>query len=98
MNAVTIVSVSLKNRFCKFTWKTIALMHFHVLVLTLNHKSVFLRSDDVTRPHLLLRHFTLLLILIENIVLVVSQENVLFAIVSIEFKARKRVFEVPMTS
>ena len=39
-----------------------------------------------------------LLILIENIVLVVSQENVLFAIVSIELKARKRVFEVPMTS
>ena len=58
-------------------------MRFHVLVLTLNHKSVFSRSDDVTSPHLLLRDVTLLLILIENIVLVVPQEKLLFTIVSI---------------
>ena len=58
-------------------------MRFHVLVLTLNHKSVFSRSDDVTSPHLLLRDVTLLLILIENIVLVVPQEKLSFTIVSI---------------
>ena len=60
-------------------------MRFHVLVLTLNHKSVFSRSDDVTSPHLLLRDVTLLLILIENIVLVVPQEKLSFTIVSITF-------------
>ena len=60
-------------------------MRFHVLVLTLNHKSVFSRSDDVTNPDLLLRDVTLLLILIENIVLVVPQEKLSFTIVSITF-------------
>ena len=58
-------------------------MSFHVLVLTLNHKSVFLRSDDVTSPHLLLRDVTLLSILIEKVVLVVPQEKLSFTIVSI---------------
>ena len=60
-------------------------MRFHVLVLTLNHKSVFSRSDDVTNPDLLFRDVTLLLILIENIVLVVPQEKLSFTIVSITF-------------
>ena len=50
-------------------------MRFHVLVLTLNHKNVFLRSDDVTSHHLLLRDVTLLSILIEKVVLVVPQEK-----------------------
>ena len=61
--------------FCKSTWKTIPLMRFHVLVFTLNHKSVFLRSDDVTSPHLLLRDVTLLSILIEKVALVVPQKK-----------------------
>ena len=94
-----------KNGFCKFTWKTIGLIRFHVLVFTLNHKSVFSRSDDVTSPYSLLRDVTLLSILIGNVVLVVSQEKLSFTIVSItllwvlyfEFKT-KRVFEVLMTS
>ena len=58
-------------------------MRFHVMVLTLNHKSVFSRSDDVTSPHSLLREVTLLSILIENVVLVVFQEKLLFTIVFI---------------
>ena len=77
------ISFSLKNGFCKFTWKTIALMRFHVLVLALNHESVFSRSNDVTSPHSLLRDVTPLLILIENVVLVVPQEKPSFAIVFI---------------
>ena len=77
------ISFSLKNVFCKFAWKTIALIRFHVLVLILNHKSVFSRPDDVTSPHSLLRAVILLSILIENIVLVVPQEKLSFTFVSI---------------
>ena len=76
-------------------------MRFHVLVLTLNLKSVFSKSDDVTSPYSLLRDVTLLSILIENVVLVVPQENYrlqLFPSLCFELKARKQVFEVPMTS
>ena len=58
-------------------------MRFHVLVLTLNHKSVFSRADNVTRPYSLLRDITRLPILNENVVLVVPQEKPSFAIVSI---------------
>ena len=58
-------------------------MSFHALVLTLNHKSVFSRSDDVTSPHSLLRDVTLLLILIENVVLVDPQQKLSFTIVFI---------------
>ena len=58
-------------------------MRFHVLILTLNHKSVFSRSDDLISSHLLLRDVTLLLILIENVVLLVPQEKLSFTIVSI---------------
>ena len=61
------ISFSLKNVFCRFAWKTIALIRFHVLVLILNHKSVFSRPDDVTSPHSLLRAVILLSILIENV-------------------------------
>ena len=64
-----------KNVFCKFTWKTIALMRIHIFVLTLNNKNVFSRSDDVTSPHSLLHDVTLLSIFIENVVLVVTQEQ-----------------------
>ena len=46
-------------------------MRFHVLILTLNHKSMFSGSVDVTSPHSLLRDVTLLSNLIENVVLVV---------------------------
>ena len=40
-------------------FKAIALMRFHVLVLTLNHKCVF-STDDVISPHSLLRDVTLI--------------------------------------
>ena len=60
-------------------------MRFHVLVLTLNPKSGFSRSDDVTRPHLLLFDVTLLSILIEIVVLVVPQEKLSFTNISITF-------------
>ena len=89
------ISFSQKNGFCKFTWRTIALMRFHVLVFTLNHKSVFSRADDVTRPHSLLRDITRLSILNENVVLVVPQEKPSFAIVSITLlwaQGKKTVF------
>ena len=43
--------------------------------LGLDVKSVFSRSDDVIRPHSLLRDVTLLSILIENVVLVVKKEK-----------------------
>ena len=69
------ISFSHKNGFCKFTWKTIALMRFHFLVLVLNQKSVFSRFDDVKSPYLLLRDFTLLSILIEYVVLVVPPKK-----------------------
>ena len=58
-------------------------MCFHVLELTLNYKSVFSRSDDVTSSHSPLRDVTLFLILIENAVLVLPQEKLSFKIVSI---------------
>ena len=40
------------------------------------YRNVFSRSDDVTIPHLLLCDVKILSILIENIVLKESQENV----------------------
>ena len=58
-------------------------MRFHVLVFTLNHKSAFSRSDDVTSPYSLLRDVTLLSVLIGNVVLVVSQEKLSFTIVPV---------------
>ena len=74
------ISFSQKTGFLNFTKKTIV---FHALVLTLNYKSVFSRSDDVTNPHLPLFDVTLLPILIENVVLVVSQEKITFTNVCI---------------
>ena len=56
--------------------KTITLIRFHLLVLALNYRNVFSRSDDVTIPHLLLCDVKMLSILIENIVLEESQENI----------------------
>ena len=92
------ISFSHKKGFCKFTWKTIALMRFHFLVLVLNQKSVFSRFDDVKSPYLLLRDFTRLSILIEYVVLVVSPEKKnrlrTFPSLCSRLKARKRVFEV----
>ena len=58
-------------------------MRFHGLVLTLNHESVFSRSDDVRSPYSLLRDITVLSILIEHVVSVVPQEKLSFTIVSI---------------
>ena len=60
--------------FCNFSWKTIALRRFHLLVLALNYRNVFSRTDDVTVPHLLLCDVRMLSILIENIE--ESQENI----------------------
>ena len=71
----------------KTTFRTKQVIYFdesnRKYVPTLNHKSVFSRSDDVTRPHSLLCDLTLLSISIENVVLVVSQEKLLFTNVSI---------------
>ena len=53
-------------------------MHFHVLVLTLNHKSVFSRFDDIRKPHSLLHVVTLLSILIGNVVFADPQEKLFF--------------------
>ena len=58
-------------------------MRFHVLVLTLNHKIMFSRSDDLTSLHSRLRDVTLLSILIENVVLIVPQEKLSFTIACI---------------
>ena len=72
--------------------KTIALIRFNLL---------FSRFDDVTRCHLLLCDVTPLLILIENVVLEVSQKKCqlqAFPSLCFELKARKQVFEVPMAS
>ena len=72
-------SISFSQKFgYKFTWKTIALMHFHVLVLTLNPKNVSWRCDDFTSPHSLLCEVTSWSILIKNVVLVVPQEKLSF--------------------
>ena len=61
---------------------------------TLNHKSVFLMSDEVTNPHSPLRDVTMLSIVIENVVLVVPREKLqTFPSVCFDPKARKRVFE-----
>ena len=57
-------------------------MRFHVLVSTVNRKSVFSRSDEVKSSHSLLCDVTLLSILMENIALDVPQENLLFTNVS----------------
>ena len=70
-------SFSLKKCFCKFSCV------FSCLGLTLNHKSMFWRSGDVTSPHSLLHEVILLSILTEKDVLVVPQEKLLFTIVSI---------------
>ena len=77
------INFSYKNGFCKVTWKTICLMRLHVLVLTLNHKIMFSRSDDLTSLHSRLRDVTLLSILIENVVLIVPQEKLSFTIACI---------------
>ena len=58
-------------------------MHFHVFVLTLNHKSVFSSSDDVTSLYSLLHDVILLSIWIENVDLVVPQEKLSFTKISI---------------
>ena len=58
-------------------------MRFHVLVLTLNHKIMFSRSDDLTSLPSRLRDVTLLSILIENVVLIVPQEKLSFTIACI---------------
>ena len=57
-------------------------MRFHVLVSTVNRKSVSSRSDEVKSSHSLLCDVTLLSILMENIALDVPQENLLFTNVS----------------
>ena len=49
---------------------------FHLLVLALYYRNVFSRSDDVRSLHLLLCDVKMLSVLIENIVLEKSQENV----------------------
>ena len=78
-----IPSFSLKNAFCKFTWKTIPLMPFHVLVLTLNYKkSVFEVSWRQKLSFTIVwRH--MLSVLIENVILEVRQEKLLITNVSI---------------
>ena len=49
------VSVFLKEVvFIIFPEKTIALIRFHLLVLTINQESVFPRPDDLIGPHSLL--------------------------------------------
>ena len=53
-----------------------SLIRFHLLVLTLNYRNVFAKTRDVTIPHLLLCDVRILSILIENIVLEESQENI----------------------
>ena len=58
-------------------------MHFHVFVLTLNHKGVFSSSDDVTSLYSLLHDVILLSIWIENVDLVVPQEKLSFTKISI---------------
>ena len=77
-----IIHFSLKC-FCNFSRKTIASIYFHLLVLTLNQENTLLRSDDVASPQLLLSVNTLLSTLIENVVLEVSDEILLFAKVRI---------------
>ena len=77
------INFSLKKCFLQFHLENYCFNAFSCLVLTLNHKSVFSRSDNVTGSHSLLRHVILLLILIENVVLVVPQEKLSFTIVSI---------------
>ena len=54
-----------------------SLIRFHLLVLALNYRNVFAKTGDVTIPHLLLCDVRILSILIENIVLEESQENIL---------------------
>ena len=71
-----IISFYQNSCFCNFSWKTIALIRFHLLVLASNYRNVFSRPDDVPIPHLLLCDVKMLSILIENIVLEESQENI----------------------
>ena len=70
-----IISFFFKQLFLQFLRKTTALIRFHLLVLALNYRILFSWPDNVTSPHLLLCDITLLSVLIENVVLEVSQEN-----------------------
>ena len=71
--------------FCNFSWKTVALILFHLFVLALNYRNVFSKPDDVTSPHLQLHDVKMLSILIENIVLEKSQESISITSVFITF-------------
>ena len=70
-DVLSVVSDILKKHFCDFSWKTIALIHYHLVFLTLNQENVFSRSNDVTVPYLLLSDITPSSILIKNAVLYV---------------------------